>query len=101
MNGFGRIGRLVFRASLDHPDVEIVAVNDPFIDVPALCYLLKYDTVHGQFKVGVRDVISENLTVTHHLLGCTAQLVHCSTLLRVFAELYVELRELVSCLVST
>ena len=51
INGFGRIGRLVLRASLDHPDVEITAINDPFIDVPALCYLLKYDTVHGQLKV--------------------------------------------------
>ena len=51
INGFGRIGRLVFRASLDHPDVEVTAINDPFIDVPALCYLLKYDTIHGQLKV--------------------------------------------------
>lgn len=51
MNGFGRIGRLVFRASLEHPEVEVVAVNDPFVDVPALVYLLKYDTVHGQLKV--------------------------------------------------
>lgn len=51
INGFGRIGRLVLRASLDHPDVEISAVNDPFIDVASLCYLLKYDTVHGRLKV--------------------------------------------------
>jgi len=41
----------VLRASLDHPDVEITAINDPFIDVPSLCYLLKYDTIHGQLKV--------------------------------------------------
>ena len=53
INGFGRIGRLVLRASLDHPDVEIAAINDPFIDVASLCYLLKYDTVHGQLKVTV------------------------------------------------
>ena len=79
MNGFGRIGRLVFRASLDHPDVEIVAVNDPFIDVPALCYLLKYDTVHGQFKVGVRDVFSESLIVSRR--ACLAALHSLSTAL--------------------
>ena len=74
VNGFGRIGRLVFRASLDHPDVEIVAVNDPFIDVPALCYLLKYDTVHGQFKVGVRAVFLKAYTSRSALawLHCTA-----------------------------
>jgi glyceraldehyde 3-phosphate dehydrogenase len=54
VNGFGRIGRLVFRASLDHPEVEVVAVNDPFVDVPALVYLLKYDTVHGQLKADVK-----------------------------------------------
>jgi glyceraldehyde 3-phosphate dehydrogenase len=54
INGFGRIGRLVLRASLDHPDVEITAINDPFIDVPSLCYLLKYDTVHGQLQADIK-----------------------------------------------
>ncbi|OJV37912.1 MAG: type I glyceraldehyde-3-phosphate dehydrogenase [Bacteroidales bacterium 36-12] len=50
INGFGRIGRLVFRAAQERNDIEIVAVNDPFLDLDYLIYMLKYDTVHGQFK---------------------------------------------------
>lgn len=50
INGFGRIGRLVFRAAIDNPDVEIRGINDPFIDVPYMAYMLKYDSVHGQFQ---------------------------------------------------
>jgi len=50
INGFGRIGRLVFRAAVDNPNVEIVAVNDPFVDLEYMVYMLKYDTVHGRFK---------------------------------------------------
>ncbi|MDR1016176.1 MAG: type I glyceraldehyde-3-phosphate dehydrogenase [Coriobacteriales bacterium] len=46
INGFGRIGRLVFRACWDDPDIEVVAVNDPG-DILALAHLLKYDSVHG------------------------------------------------------
>ena len=46
INGFGRIGRLVFRASLKHPDVEVVAVND-LTDSATMAHLLKYDSVHG------------------------------------------------------
>ncbi len=49
INGFGRIGRLVFRAASANPNVEVVAINDLF-DAEYLAYLLKYDTVHGQFK---------------------------------------------------
>ncbi len=50
INGFGRIGRLVFRASLSNPDIEVVGINDPFIDPPYMEYMLKYDTVHGRFS---------------------------------------------------
>lgn len=50
INGFGRIGRLVLRASLSRKDVQVVAINDPFIDLDYMVYMLKYDTVHGQFK---------------------------------------------------
>lgn len=50
INGFGRIGRLVFRAALSQPDVfEIVGVNDPFIDLNYMVYMVKYDSVHGRF----------------------------------------------------
>jgi glyceraldehyde 3-phosphate dehydrogenase len=50
INGFGRIGRLVFRASLNNPNVQVVGINDPFIDAEYMVYMLKYDTVHGRFK---------------------------------------------------
>eukprot|EP01062_Namystynia_karyoxenos_P043411 TRINITY_DN317_c0_g1_i9.p1 TRINITY_DN317_c0_g1~~TRINITY_DN317_c0_g1_i9.p1 ORF type:complete len:362 (+),score=131.86 TRINITY_DN317_c0_g1_i9:83-1087(+) len=49
VNGFGRIGRMVLRAALKHPDVELVAVNDPFILPEYMVYQFKYDTVHGRF----------------------------------------------------
>ncbi|KAI8799674.1 glyceraldehyde-3-phosphate dehydrogenase [Cladochytrium replicatum] len=51
INGFGRIGRLVFRASLEKPnDVQVVAINDPFIDLDYMVYLTKYDSTHGRYK---------------------------------------------------
>jgi len=49
INGFGRIGRLVMRASLVRDDIEVVAVNDPFVTADYMAYMFKYDTVHGQF----------------------------------------------------
>ncbi|NLB56422.1 MAG: type I glyceraldehyde-3-phosphate dehydrogenase [Lentisphaerae bacterium] len=50
INGFGRIGRLVFRAAANNPEVEVVGINDPFIDLDYMVYMLKYDTVHGRFN---------------------------------------------------
>lgn len=50
INGFGRIGRLVFRAAVNNPNINIIGVNDPFIDTEYMVYMLKYDTVHGRFK---------------------------------------------------
>ncbi|KAI9158478.1 glyceraldehyde-3-phosphate dehydrogenase [Paramyrothecium foliicola] len=50
INGFGRIGRIVFRNAVEHNDVEIVAVNDPFIEPKYAAYMLKYDSTHGVFK---------------------------------------------------
>ncbi len=49
INGFGRIGRLVFRASTKNPNIQVVGINDPFIDPQYMEYMLKYDTVHGRF----------------------------------------------------
>jgi len=49
INGFGRIGRLVFRAAAANPDVEVKAVNDPFMDLKYMVYQLKYDSVHKTF----------------------------------------------------
>ncbi|KAH9720727.1 glyceraldehyde-3-phosphate dehydrogenase GAPC1 [Citrus sinensis] len=50
INGFGRIGRLVARVILQRDDVELVAVNDPFITTDYMTYMFKYDSVHGQWK---------------------------------------------------
>ena len=51
INGFGRIGGLVLAAALSHPkDVQVVAINDPFIDLEYMAYMVKYDTVHGRFE---------------------------------------------------
>jgi glyceraldehyde 3-phosphate dehydrogenase len=52
INGFGRIGRMVLRASLNHPDVDVVAVND-LTDSETMAYLLKYDSVHGRLNMDV------------------------------------------------
>lgn len=49
INGFGRIGRLVFRATVDNPNVQIVGINDPSVDPKYMIYMLTYDTVHGRF----------------------------------------------------
>ena len=58
INGFGRIGRLVFRAAVAQPETfEVVGINDPFIDLDYMVYMVKYDTMHGHFK---GDVKAEN-----------------------------------------
>ncbi|KAF8317871.1 glyceraldehyde-3-phosphate dehydrogenase [Clavulina sp. PMI_390] len=57
INGFGRIGRIVLRNALLHDDVNVVAINDPFIDLEYMVYMFKYDSTHGRFKgtVEVKD----------------------------------------------
>jgi len=50
INGFGRIGRLVFRAACGRDNIQIVGINDPFIDLEYMKYMLKYDSVHGRFE---------------------------------------------------
>ena len=54
INGFGRIGRLVFRAGLDNPNIEFVGINDPFMTPDYCAYMLKYDTVHGRYTGDVK-----------------------------------------------
>jgi glyceraldehyde 3-phosphate dehydrogenase len=54
INGFGRIGRLVFRASINNPAVDVVGINDPFIDLDYMVYMIKYDTIHGRFDGEVK-----------------------------------------------
>lgn len=70
INGFGRIGRLVLRASMDDPAVQVVAVNDPFIDLDYMVYMFKYDSTHGRFKGTVemkngKLVINGNSIIVH------------------------------------
>ncbi|MDR2645391.1 MAG: type I glyceraldehyde-3-phosphate dehydrogenase, partial [Endomicrobium sp.] len=71
INGFGRIGRLVFRAAQNRSDIEVVAVND-LISVDYMAYMLKYDTIHGQFK-GTVEVKDGNLVVNGKTVRVTAE----------------------------
>ena len=71
INGFGRIGRLVFRESTRRDGVEVVAIND-LLDVEHLAYLLKYDSVHGKFD-GTIEVKDGNLVVNGKTVRITAE----------------------------
>lgn len=62
INGFGRIGRLVFRATLEREDVDVVAVNDPFIDIEYMKYMLTYDSIHGKLNADIK-IEGNNLIV--------------------------------------
>ncbi|KAI9365640.1 glyceraldehyde-3-phosphate dehydrogenase 1 [Pilaira anomala] len=62
INGFGRIGRIVLRASQGRSEVKIVAINDPFIPLEYMAYMLKYDSVHGRFD-GTVEVKDNKLVV--------------------------------------
>ncbi len=57
INGFGRIGRLVFRVALQNPDIIVTGVNDPFMSPDYMAYMLRYDTIHGRFdgEIEVKD----------------------------------------------
>src|SRR5512146_832124 len=72
INGFGRIGRMVFRAAVkDFPDVEIVGIND-LLEPDYLAYMLKYDSVHGRFKADV-DVSGSDLLVNGKKIRLTQE----------------------------
>src|SRR5512145_992991 len=71
INGFGRIGRLAFRAAMQRKDIEIVGIND-LIDVEYMAYMLKYDTVHGQFE-GKVEVKDGKLVVNGNAIRITAE----------------------------
>ena len=71
INGFGRIGRMVFRAAQDFDDVEIVAIND-LLEPDYLAYMLKYDSVHGRFKGDVA-VEGNTLVVNGKKIRLTAE----------------------------
>lgn len=71
INGFGRIGRLVFRSAMKQNDVTIVGIND-LLDVNHLAYLLKYDSVHGKYD-GTVEVEGNNLVVDGQTIRITAE----------------------------
>ncbi|MDP3432305.1 MAG: type I glyceraldehyde-3-phosphate dehydrogenase [Bacteroidota bacterium] len=71
INGFGRIGRFVFRVAVAKENVEVVAIND-LIDVDYMAYMLKYDSTHGQFK-GTVEVKDGQLVVNGKTIRVTAQ----------------------------
>ncbi len=71
INGFGRIGRLVFRAAQARDDIEIVGIND-LIDVDYMAYMLKYDTMHGRFN-GTVEVKDGKLVVNGKAIRVTAE----------------------------
>jgi glyceraldehyde 3-phosphate dehydrogenase len=71
INGFGRIGRIAFRIASERSDVEIVGIND-LLDVNHLAYLLKYDSVHGQFK-GTIEIKNGNLVVNGSEIRITSE----------------------------
>lgn len=71
INGFGRIGRLVFRAAQERDDIQIVGIND-LVDVDYMAYMLKYDSTHGQFK-GEVEVKDGQLVVNGNTIRVTAE----------------------------
>mgnify|MGYP006279571069 CR=1 FL=1 len=71
INGFGRIGRLVFRQAIENPEIEIVGIND-LTDVKTLAYLLKYDSTHKKFK-GEVGIDGDNLVVNGKKIAICAQ----------------------------
>jgi len=71
INGFGRIGRLVFRAGLSHPEIEFVGINDLF-PPESLAYLLKYDSTHGKFQGSV-EAKPDGIAVDGTFIPCLAE----------------------------
>jgi glyceraldehyde 3-phosphate dehydrogenase len=71
INGFGRIGRLAFRAAINRPDIEIVGLND-IVEPDYMAYMLKYDSTHGRFN-GTIEVKDKNLVVNGKTIRVTAE----------------------------
>ena len=71
INGFGRIGRLVFRSAIENNDFKVISIND-LLDVEHLAYLLKYDSVHGPFNGSV-EIDDNNLVVNGNTITVTSE----------------------------
>jgi glyceraldehyde 3-phosphate dehydrogenase len=72
INGFGRIGRLVMRASLQNKEVQVVAINEPFMDLDYMIYMFKYDSTHGRFKGDVHGEAGK-LIIDGHAIAVSAE----------------------------
>ncbi len=70
INGFGRIGRLVFRAGINNPNIEFVGIND-LVPPKNLAYLLKYDSTHGKYN-GVVEAKEDGIVVNGHFIPCVS-----------------------------
>jgi len=70
INGFGRIGRLVFRAGIDHPDIEFLCIND-LVPPRNIAYLLKYDSTHGRFQ-GTVEAKDDGIVVNGKFIPCVS-----------------------------
>src|SRR5436190_6300775 len=71
INGFGRIGRLLFNASIERENIEIVAIND-ILNVDYIAYMLKYDSTHGIFQ-GKIEIDNDNLIVNNKKIRITSE----------------------------
>ena len=65
INGFGRIGRLVFRAACGRKDIQVVGINDPFIDLDYMVYRLRYDSIHGKFDGEISTDKENNMLIVN------------------------------------
>jgi len=72
INGFGRIGRLVFRAAIEK-NKNVVAINDPFMNMDYLLYQLKYDSVHGRFPFQVKKISDKQFEVNGQIVNLTQE----------------------------
>jgi glyceraldehyde 3-phosphate dehydrogenase len=70
INGFGRIGRLMFRGAIAHPDIEVLCIND-LVPPASLAYLLKYDSTHGRFK-GTVEAKDDGIIVNDKFIPCVS-----------------------------
>ncbi|MBK4765062.1 MAG: type I glyceraldehyde-3-phosphate dehydrogenase [Pantoea sp. Brub] len=73
INGFGRIGRMIFRASLQRSNIQIVGIND-LLDINYIAYMLKYDSTHGTFKGKISvDINKKIIIVNNHIIRVTSE----------------------------
>ena len=86
INGFGRIGRIVFRAAQHRDDIEVVGIND-LIDVEYMAYMLKYDSTHGRFD-GTVEVKDGNLVLLLNVILQTLTGVRSALMLQLKQQVY-------------